>query len=138
MRYLEAVRAAGLHIAVVSSSANTQQVLDVTGLARYVETRVDAQAAVAAGLAGKPAPDTILEGARRLGVPASAAVVFEDALAGVAAGRAGGFATVVGVDRIGHEQALRAGGADVVVQDLDQLLASDRRVVTNEQLRPKN
>lgn len=122
VRYLQAVVDAGLAVAVVSSSANTRQVLEVTGLAASVQCRVDAQAAVAAGLAGKPAPDTFLEGARRLGVPAGAAVVFEDALAGVAAGRAGGFAVVVGVDRVGHGDALRASGADVVVTDLDQLL----------------
>lgn len=122
VRYLQAVADAGLSVAVVSSSANTAQVLQVTGLAAAVQCRVDAQAALAAGLAGKPAPDTFLEGARRLGVPAGEAVVFEDALAGVAAGRAGGFAVVIGVDRVGHGEALRANGADVVVTDLDQLL----------------
>jgi beta-phosphoglucomutase family hydrolase len=122
VRYLQAVQDAGLHVAVVSSSANTAQVLEVTGLARFIEVRVDAQAAVAAGLAGKPAPDTFVEGARLLGVSPEQAAVFEDALAGVEAGRAGGFAVVVGVDRVGHGAALREHGADVVVTDLDQLL----------------
>jgi beta-phosphoglucomutase family hydrolase len=122
VRYLEAASAAGLRIAVVSSSANTQQVLEVTGLAKYVETRIDAQAAIAAGLAGKPAPDTFLAGASALGVEADQAAVFEDAIAGVQAGRSGRFAIVVGVDRVNQAQALRDHGADVVVTDLADLI----------------
>jgi HAD superfamily hydrolase (TIGR01509 family) len=124
VKYLEAAAAAGLRIAVVSSSANTQEVLKVTGLERFVEARVDAQAAIAAGLNGKPAPDTFLEGARILGVAASEAAVFEDAIAGVQAGRAGHFGIVVGVDRVGpsHAAELSQQGADIVVTDLDQLL----------------
>jgi beta-phosphoglucomutase family hydrolase len=124
VKYLEAAAAAGLRIAVVSSSANTQEVLKVTGLERFVEARVDAQAAIAAGLNGKPAPDTFLEGARILGVAASQAAVFEDAIAGVQAGRAGHFGIVVGVDRVGpsHAGELSQQGADIVVTDLDQLL----------------
>jgi beta-phosphoglucomutase family hydrolase len=122
VKYLEAAVAAGLRIAVVSSSANTEQVLEVTGLAKFVETRIDAQAAIAAGLAGKPAPDTFLAGAEALGVAAAASAVFEDAIAGVEAGRAGRFGIVVGVDRVGHAAALSAHGADVVVTDLDQLI----------------
>ncbi|MFI7588267.1 beta-phosphoglucomutase family hydrolase [Spongisporangium articulatum] len=122
VRYLEAVHAAGLRVAVVSSSANTAQVLQVTGLDKYVEARVDAQAATAAGLAGKPAPDTFLEGALRLDVRPGEAAVFEDAIAGVQAGHAGHFAIVVGVDRVGHADALREHGADTVVTDLEQLL----------------
>lgn len=124
VRYLEAASAAGLRIAVVSSSANTEEVLKVTGLERFVEARVDAQAAIAAGLNGKPAPDTFLEGARRLGCEADEAAVFEDAIAGVQAGRAGHFGIVVGVDRVGpsHAGELSQQGADIVVTDLDQLL----------------
>jgi len=122
-RYLEAARDAGLRRAVVSSSANTRQVLEVTGLADLVEARVDALTATEQGLAGKPAPDTFLAGARALGVEPSQAVVFEDALAGVEAGRAGKFGHVVGVDRVGQADALREHGADVVVADLDELLS---------------
>lgn len=122
VRYLQAARDSGLRIAVVSSSANTGQVLEVTGLAQYVEARVDAQAAISSGLAGKPAPDTFIAGAKALGALPEEAVVFEDAIAGVQAGRAGHFALVVGVDRVGQAQALSEHGADVVVTDLDQLL----------------
>jgi beta-phosphoglucomutase family hydrolase len=122
VRYLEAVRAAGLTTAVVSSSANAAQVLDVAGLTGYVDHRVDGVVAKERGLPGKPAPDTFLAAAADLGVPKEQAVVFEDALAGVASGRAGGFGFVVGVDRLGHADALRAHGADVVVADLEELL----------------
>jgi len=121
-RYLAAAKAGGMKVAVVSSSANTPQVLAVTGLGAYVDARVDGVVARERQLPGKPAPDTFLLGAELLGVPPTQAAVFEDALAGVAAGRAGGFRIVVGVDRVGHAEALRANGADVVVQDLDQLL----------------
>ena len=119
--YVRAVREAGLRTAVVSSSANTESVLEVTGIADLFEVRVDAQVARAAGLKGKPAPDTFLEGARLLGGGPDDAVVFEDALSGVAAGRAGGFAWVVGVDRVGQADALRDNGADIVVSDLSEL-----------------
>jgi beta-phosphoglucomutase family hydrolase len=122
VRYLEAVRAAGLRTAVVSSSANTRQVLEVTGLAPLLEFRMDALVAGERGLKGKPAPDTFLEAARELGGGPADAVVFEDALAGVESGAAGGFAYVVGVDRAGQADALRAAGADVVVRELDELL----------------
>jgi HAD superfamily hydrolase (TIGR01509 family) len=122
VRYLEAVRAAGLPTAVVSSSANTEQVLQVTGLTPLIDLRVDALVARAEGLAGKPAPDTFLFAAERLGASAAEAVVYEDALAGVQSGRAGGFAYVVGVDRAGQADALREAGADRVVQELDELL----------------
>jgi len=122
VRYLRAVREANLRVAVVSSSANTKQVLDVTGLAQYVEGRIDGVTLREQGLRGKPAPDTFLAGARCLGVEPAQAAVFEDALAGVEAGRAGRFGYVVGVDRVGHADALRAHGADVVVPDLADLL----------------
>ncbi len=121
-RYLEAARAAGLRRVVVSSSANTEQVLEVTGLAPLVEDRVDGLTLRAEGLRGKPAPDGFLAGAARVGVDPRRAAVFEDALAGVEAGRAGGFGFVVGVDRVGHREALLAHGADVVVDDLAELL----------------
>ncbi len=122
VRYVHAVRDAGLRRAVVSSSANTKDVLRVTGLLDEFEVIVDGHAVADEGLRGKPAPDTFLEGARRLGVEPAAAAVFEDALAGVEAGRAGRFGHVIGVDRVGQADALRAHGADVVVEDLAELL----------------
>jgi beta-phosphoglucomutase family hydrolase len=121
-RYLAAAANAGLGIAVVSSSANTQDVLELTGLARFVQQRVDGVTIHEENLRGKPAPDSFLLGAQRLGVPPDAAAVFEDALSGVEAGRAGHFGIVVGVDRVGHAAALRSHGADVVVQSLEELL----------------
>lgn len=121
-RYLTAVRAAGLRTAIVSSSANTAAVLEAAGISELFDARVDAQVAAERGLRGKPAPDTFLEAARMLGVAANGAAVFEDALAGVAAGHAGGFGLVIGVDRVGQADALRAQGADVVVRDLAELL----------------
>lgn len=122
LRYVHAVREAGLHTAVVSSSANTAAVLECTHLTDLFDARIDAVVAHERGLKGKPAPDTFLAGAQAVGVDATAAAVFEDALAGVAAGRAGGFAFVVGVDRVGQADALREHGADVVVTDLCELL----------------
>lgn len=123
-RYLEAVSAAGLGIAVVSSSANTRDVLEITGLDRFVQKRVDGITLRQEHIAGKPAPDSYLRGAQLLDVPAAAAAVFEDALAGVAAGRAGNFGFVIGVDRVGQAEDLRRSGADVVVSDLAELLRS--------------
>lgn len=123
--YVRAARAAGLRTAVVSSSANTLQVLVATGTEELFDARVDAIVARERGLAGKPAPDTFLAGAELIGATAGTAAVFEDALAGVEAGRAGGFVHVVGVDRVRngeHGPALAAHGADVVVQDLSELL----------------
>ena len=121
-RYLDAAQSAGLRRAVVSSSANTADVLSVTGLAPLIEVRVDGVTIREQGLRGKPAPDTFLEGARILGVQPQSAAVFEDALAGVAAGAAGGFGCVVGVDRAGQADALREHGATMVVTDLAELL----------------
>jgi beta-phosphoglucomutase family hydrolase len=121
-RYINAVRSAGLKTAVVSSSANTEAVLKAGGVADLFDARVDANVARERGLHGKPAPDTFLEAARMLGVAPASAAVFEDALAGVAAGRAGKFGLVVGVDRVGQADALREHGADVVVKDLADLL----------------
>lgn len=121
-RYVRAVRDAGLHRAVVSSSANTERVLAAAGLADLFEARIDGVVAQERGLAGKPDPDMYLAGAEALGLKPAEAAVFEDALAGVAAGRAGDFAFVVGVDRLGQADALREHGADIVITDLAQLL----------------
>jgi beta-phosphoglucomutase family hydrolase len=122
LRYVRAVRDAGLRRAVVSSSANTAQVLTAAGISELFETRIDGVVAQRRQLAGKPAPDMYLAGAEALGLKPSEAAVFEDALAGVAAGRAGKFAVVVGVDRAGQADALREHGADLVVTDLAELL----------------
>jgi beta-phosphoglucomutase family hydrolase len=122
MRYLKAVKEAGLATAVVTASANGGQVVAAGGFADLIDTRVDGVVAARDGLRGKPHPDTFLAGAKALGVEPAQAVVFEDALAGVAAGRAGDFGFVVGVDRVGQAAELAARGADVVVQDLDELL----------------
>ena len=122
LRFLHSVRKAGLKTAVVSSSANTLQVLQVTGLVDEFDVRVDGTTAAREHLPGKPAPDTFLAAARRLGLTPGACAVFEDALAGVAAGKAGRFALVVGVDRAQQADQLRAHGADVVVEDLAELL----------------
>jgi beta-phosphoglucomutase family hydrolase len=124
-RYLEAVSAAGLAIAVVSSSANTRDVLELTGLDRFVQERVDGVTLREEDIAGKPAPDSYLRGAELLDVSADAAAVFEDAISGVQAGRAGDFGFVVGVDRVGQAEDLRENGADVVVTDLADLLGDD-------------
>ena len=122
VRYVHAVRDAGLRTAVVSSSTNCRDVLVSAGIADLFDERIDGVVAERRGLRGKPAPDTFLEGAKAVGVAPSEAAVFEDALAGVEAGHAGHFALVVGVDRVGQAQALAAHGADVVVQDLADLL----------------
>ena len=121
-RYLQAVRDAGLGIAVVTSSANGEAVLKVTGLDRFVQARIDGVVIVERKLRGKPAPDSFLAGAEALGVEPAAAAVFEDAVSGVEAGCAGHFGYVVGVDRTGQGDALRSHGADVVVEDLCELL----------------
>jgi beta-phosphoglucomutase family hydrolase len=120
--YLRAVKAAGLATAVVTASANGEQVIGVAGFADLIDTRIDGVVAARDHLRGKPQPDTFLAGARALGVEPSEAVVFEDALSGVAAGRAGNFGYVVGVDRVGQAEGLAEQGADVVVQDLSELL----------------
>jgi beta-phosphoglucomutase family hydrolase len=122
VHYLHAVREAGLHRAVVSASAHCAEIVRAAGLGDLLEVRVDGIVARQVHLAGKPAPDTFLYAAKLLGVDASSAAVFEDALAGVEAGRSGGFGYVVGVDRVGQGAALRAHGADTVVEDLAELL----------------
>jgi beta-phosphoglucomutase family hydrolase len=124
VRYLEAVREAGVHRAVVSSSTNCRDVLIAAGIEEFFEARIDGVVAEREHLKGKPAPDTFLAAARALDVGPGEAVVFEDALAGVAAGRAGGFGCVVGVDRVGHADGLREHGANIVVGDLEEMLES--------------
>ena len=122
IRYLDAVGQAGLRRAVVTSSANATSVLAAAGITDQFDAVVDGVVAKREGLAGKPAPDTYLYAARALGLEPADAVVYEDALAGVAAGRAGHFGVVVGVDRVGQADALRKAGADIVVRDLAELL----------------
>lgn len=121
LRYVRCAREAGLGRAVVSSSANCAEVLEAAGIAGLFDVRVDAVVAEREHLRGKPAPDTFLAAARALGATPGEAAVFEDALAGVEAGRAGGFGYVVGVDRTGHARELRAH-CDIVVSDLAELL----------------
>ncbi len=123
--YLRAVKRAGLATAVVTASANGGKVIEAGGFADLVDVRIDGLVAARDGLRGKPEPDTFVAGARALGVEPAQAVVYEDALSGVAAGRAGGFGYVVGVDRVGQAEALQAAGADVVVQDLAELLRGE-------------
>jgi beta-phosphoglucomutase family hydrolase len=120
--YLRAAKEAGLATAVVTASANSDQVVAAAGFGDLLDARVDGIVAGREHLRGKPAPDTFLAGAKALGVAPAQAVVFEDAVAGVAAGRAGDFGYVVGVDRVGHADDLRAHGADIVVTDLADLL----------------
>ena len=122
VRYVRAARDAGLRRAVVSSSANCRDVLIAAGIEDLFEARIDGVVAGREHLRGKPAPDTFLAAARALGLGPQAAAVFEDALAGVEAGRAGRFRFVVGVDRTGQADALKKHGADIVVADLAELL----------------
>jgi len=122
IRFVDAARTEGLRRAVVSASTNCREVLEAAGIEHLFEVVVDGLVTERDGLAGKPAPDTFLAAAAALGVEPGAAAVFEDALAGVQAGRVGGFGWVVGVDRSGEAEALTRRGADIVVQDLAELL----------------
>jgi beta-phosphoglucomutase family hydrolase len=122
VRYLQAAKDAGKRIGVVTSSANGAKVLDAAKLTAFVQARIDGNVLTRDNLRGKPAPDSFLAGAKALGVAPANAAVFEDALAGVEAGKAGGFGYVVGVNRANQADALRAHGADVVVDDLANLL----------------
>ncbi len=122
VRFVEIARDAGLRRAVVSASKNCQAVLQAAGIEGLFEVRVDGLVAEQEGLPGKPAPDTFLAAAKKLGVEPKACAVFEDALAGVEAGRVGNFGWVVGVDRVGQAEALREHGADIVVSDLSELM----------------
>ena len=121
-RYLQEAAKAGLHRYVVSSSANTKTVLEVTNMAQYIEGRVDGVTLAERGIPGKPAPDSFLEAARMAGAEPSQAVVFEDATSGVQAAKAGNVGYIVGVDRVGQADELNAAGADIVVTDLADLL----------------
>jgi beta-phosphoglucomutase family hydrolase len=120
--FVERARDQGLRRAVVSSSTNCREVLVAAGIEHMFEVRIDGTVAEREGMAGKPAPDTFLAGARAFDAEPAEAAVFEDAQAGVQAGRAGDFGWVVGVDRTGQAEALRQRGADVVVEDLAELL----------------
>jgi len=122
VRYVHAAKAAGRKLAVVSSSANAKEVLKAVGILDLFDHIVDGHAVADGGLKGKPAPDTFLAAAEALGTEPAHAAVFEDALAGVEAGRAGRFGVVVGVDRVGQADALAHHGATIVVQDLAELL----------------
>jgi beta-phosphoglucomutase family hydrolase len=124
VRYVKAAEQAGLLCAVVSSSANCKDVLAAAGISELFATVIDGVVAANEHLNGKPAPDTYLAGATALGVAPAHAAVFEDALAGVQSGRAGNFGFVVGIDRVGQRDALKQHGADVVVDDLSELLQS--------------
>jgi HAD superfamily hydrolase (TIGR01509 family) len=122
VRYVNAARDAGLRCCVVSSSTNCRDVLAAAGITALFEEIIDGHVAEAEHLRGKPAPDTYLAGARAAAETPEHAAVFEDALVGVEAGRAGKFAIVIGIDRVGQAAALKAHGADVVVGDLSELL----------------
>ncbi len=120
--YVDAAIAAGHKCAVVSSSANCRPVLEAAGIIDKFEAIVDGVVARRDSLAGKPAPDTFIAGAEALGLEQSACAVYEDALAGVQAGAAGDFGLVVGVNRADQAAALAEHGADVVVDDLEELI----------------
>jgi HAD superfamily hydrolase (TIGR01509 family) len=122
VRFVEVVRAAERRDAVVSASKNCQEVLIAAGIEHLFEVRVDGVVAERAGMRGKPAPDMFLGAPAALGVQPAQSAIFEDAIAGVQAGHAGGFGWVVGVDRVGQADALRRHGADRVVADLSELL----------------
>lgn len=122
LRLLHRLRERGVKTAVVTSSRNCSTVLEAVGIADQFDAQVDGEVAADRGLRGKPAPDTFLAAARQLSVSPGRAVVIEDALSGVEAGRSGDFGLVVGVDRVGQAQALRDHGADVVVSDLAELI----------------
>jgi beta-phosphoglucomutase family hydrolase len=127
VRFLRMVRDHGMKTAVVSSSNHAQQVVETASLTPLFDTRIDGHEAQRLHLRGKPAPDTFLEAARRLGVPPHQAVVIEDALAGVEAGRKGGFGLVIALDRRNQAEALRQHGADIVAADLAELLPHESK-----------
>jgi beta-phosphoglucomutase family hydrolase len=122
VRLLDHLGTLGTKVAVVSSSRNAREVLEASGLADRFEVVADGVTLTAEHLRGKPAPDLFLAAARHLGVEPAAAVVVEDAVSGVAAGKAGGFGLVIGVDRGAGAETLRADGADIVVDDLGELV----------------
>jgi beta-phosphoglucomutase family hydrolase len=120
---LHQLRERGVKTAIVSSSRNCRAVLGAAGITELFDARVDGEVAAQLGLPGKPAPDTFLAAAQQLGVSPERAVVIEDALSGVEAGRKGAFGLVIGVDRVGQAQALHDHGADRVVSDLAELVS---------------
>jgi beta-phosphoglucomutase family hydrolase len=122
VRFVEAARKAGMRTAVVSASKHCKEVLESAGIEALFDVRIDGEVAAKEHLAGKPAPDTFLAAAQAVGVDPAEAAVFEDALAGVDAGRAGHFGYVVGVDRVGQAAELRRHGADIVVTDLAAMM----------------
>ncbi len=122
VKFVQEARDNALKCAVVSSSNNAQEVLEAAGIAGLFDARIDGRVAEREHLKGKPAPDTFLAGARAVGVKPANAAVFEDAQAGVQAGRAGNFGWVIGVNRTGQARELREHGADIVVDDLEELL----------------
>ncbi len=122
VRYIEAARQKGLKLAVVTASKNCEEILKAARMDGCFDAKVDGSVAERESLRGKPAPDTYLFAARLLGAEPAQAAVYEDALAGVEAGRTGAFGLVVGVDRIGHGDALRRHGAGIVVTDLSELI----------------
>lgn len=130
--FIRRLKSRGLKTAVVSSSRNCSAILQAAGVAHLFDTQVDGNVARKARLKGKPAPDTYLEAACRLGVSPERAVVIEDAISGVQAGRAGGFGLIIGVDRAGQAEALKENGADIVISDLGELRISarDHRLTT--------
>jgi alpha,alpha-trehalase len=126
--FLRNARARGIHLAVVTASQNCAAVLAAARLTDAFDVRVDGNELARLGLRGKPAPDSFLAAARQLGMAPRQVVVLEDAIAGVKAGRAGGFGLVIGVDRTGHAEELEDAGADAVVASLDELdLGADTR-----------
>jgi beta-phosphoglucomutase family hydrolase len=131
LRVVRRVRADGLMTAVVSASRNCRLILQVAGIVDLFDEVVDGAVAARLGLHGKPAPDTFLHAAQQLAVEPQAAVVVEDAVAGVAAGRAGGFGLVIGIDHHGDRSALQGSGADIVVEDLEDILNLDEEMKTS-------
>src|SRR5699024_3308434 len=130
VRYLRAVRTAGLATAIVTASANGAAVVEAAGLSEEFDARIDGVVAAERSLPGKPAPDTFLAGAQALGVDPAEAVVIEDAISGVQAGRAGNFGYVIGVNRVAHAQALAAAVASVVADALAELMAGEHSAPT--------
>lgn len=122
---IRAWRSLGLKTAIVSSSKNCAPVLKAAGLTDLFDVRVDGVVSARLGLTGKPAPDIFLKAAELLDVDPKRSVVFEDAVSGVQAGRAGGFGWVVGVDRVGTPDVLLESGADTVVSDLRRIPTGD-------------
>ena len=127
-RFLSNAKAHGLKTALVSSSHHAHEILETTGLSPFFDVRIDGYEIDRLHLHGKPAPDSFLEAARRLGVPPPKGIVIEDALSGVQAGRAGGFGLVIGLNRRDQAEALKQHGADVVVADLAELSPVEREI----------